>query len=401
MRADVVVVGGGLVGLASALQILERHPGARLTLVDKEPDVSAHQSGHNSGVMHAGLYYVPGSQKARLCREGGARLRAFCAEHDVPVRADGKLVVAVDESELDRLAELRRRGKENGIIGLHDLDPDQMREIEPHVRGVRALHVEESAVVDFRLVARRLADSVEASGGELVLGARLMRIAERPQGGLRLDTTRGAIETRALVACAGLQADRVAALSGVPVHERVVPFRGGYWVLRGAAQRLVRGLVYPVPDPAFPFLGVHFTPRHDGALWAGPNAVPALARERYSRAAFSVRDAAQAVIWPGFARLAARYAHTGALEIWRDVSKRAAVADMRRYLPDLRPEDVVRGPCGIRAQVMTRRGELVDDFLVREGPSSLHVINAPSPAATSCLALGAMIADRARAHFDL
>jgi L-2-hydroxyglutarate oxidase LhgO len=386
--SDLAVVGAGLVGLATVHRLLEREPDLRIVVLDKEPGPARHQSGHNSGVVHAGLYYAPGSLKARLCREGRTALRTFCEEHDIPLLTRGKLVVAADESELPRLEELKRRGTENGIAGLRELA--EWDEIEPHVRGVRALHVPESGVVDYRRVAATLAALAAERGVRFVYGARLERIDD---GAVR--TSAGDVRAGGLVACAGLQADRVAALAGVPPRVRVVPFRGGYWRLRGAAAGLVRGLVYPVPDPAFPFLGVHFTHGVDGGVTAGPNAVPALARERYSRRALDVRDAVDALAWPGFLRLARRYARTGALEVWRDASKRAAVAEMRRYLPGLSSEDVVRDGCGIRAQVMTPAGELVDDFLVEEGPRSLHVLNAPSPAATSCLAIGNLVAERA------
>ncbi len=397
---DVAVVGGGLVGLASAYRLLERSPGLRLALLEKEPGPARHQSGHNSGVVHAGLYYEPGSLKARLCREGREELVELCSDHGIPVYRRGKLVVAVEEGELERLAELARRGRANGIRELQELDAGGLREVEPHVCGLRALHVPETAVVDFGLVAERLAGLLRRQGGDIRLGEPLERV-ERDGDGLLLETPGGRLRAGALVACAGLQADRVARLAGAEPQVRVVPFRGGYWRLRDAAASLVRGLVYPVPDPAFPFLGVHFTRRHDGDVWAGPNAVPALAREGYSRTSISPRDALAAFAWPGFLRLARRYARTGAAEIWRDTLKPAAVADMRRYLPELREADVVRGPSGIRAQAMTRAGELVDDFLVEEGPASLHVLNAPSPAATSCLAIGRLVAERAGARFGL
>ena len=400
MDPDVVVIGGGVVGLASALALLERTPGLRLTLLEKESALATHQSGHNSGVVHAGLYYVPGSLKARLCREGRAELESFCREHGVPLRRTGKLVVAVDESELPRLAELKRRGLGNGLEGLAELDDTELRAIEPNVRGVRALHVPETGVVDFRLVAERMAEVLRRGGARIVLGARVERIV-RDGGGLSLKTSTGAIRTGAVVACAGLQADRMAALAGTDLDTRVVPFRGAYWVLRGAGAELVRALVYPVPDPAFPFLGVHFTRRFDGSVWAGPNAMPALGREGYSRGSVSPRDALQAFGWPGFVRFARRYGGMGAVEIWRDVVKSAAVREMRRYLPSLAARDVVRGPSGIRAQVMTGTGELVDDFLLAEGPNSLHVINAPSPAATSSLAIGRLVAGRAGELFGI
>lgn len=400
MDADVIVVGGGILGLASALALLERSPGLRLTLLEKEPDLAFHQSGHNSGVVHAGLYYAPGSLKATLCREGRNLLAAFCDEHAVPLTRTGKLVVAVDESELERLAELKRRGTANGLDGLTELDEREMREIEPDVTGVRGLHVPETCVVDYRLVSARLADALRERGARLELGCRVNEV-RRDGEGLVVTTASGPIKAGALVACAGLQADRFAALSGAEVDIRVVPFRGAYWTLRNRGADLVRGLIYPVPDPDFPFLGVHFTRRFDGAVWAGPNAMPALAREGYKRSSFSGRDAARAVTWPGLVRFGTRYGRLGAAEIWRDLVKSAAVREMRRYLPALRATDVARGPSGIRAQVMTRSGELVDDFLFADGPRSLHVINAPSPGATSSLAIGRHVAERAAELFRL
>lgn len=400
MDADVIVVGGGILGLASALALVERSPGLRLTLLEKEPALAVHQSGHNSGVVHAGLYYAPGSLKAELCRDGKRLLEAFCDEHEIPLRRCGKLVVAVDKSELDRLAELKRRGTGNGLEGLTELDAGELQQVEPNARGIRALHVPESGIVDFRLVAERMAELLRDRGATLELGARVERI-EQEGDGLAVETTRGRRRAGALVSCAGLQSDRVAALAEADTDVRIVPFRGAYWVLRERAAALVRGLIYPVPDPAFPFLGVHFTRRVDGAVWAGPNAMPALAREGYSRASFSGRDAAQIFSWPGAIRFAARYGRMGATEVWRDFVQSAAVREMQRYLPALHGSDVLRGPSGVRAQVMTRSGELVDDFLFAEGPRSLHVVNAPSPGATSSLAIGRHIADRAGEHFGL
>jgi (S)-2-hydroxyglutarate dehydrogenase len=380
--------------------LLERSPSLRLTLLEKEPEVAVHQSGHNSGVVHAGLYYEPGSLKAMLCREGKGLLDAFCGEHQIPFRRCGKLVVAVDDSELDRLAELERRGVGNGLEGLAVLDEREMREVEPHVRGVRGLHVPETGVVDFRLVAERMAGLLRRRRAGLELGRRVEQI-EQDGEGLAVATTGGRFRAGALVACAGLQADRVAGLAGADLEVRVVPFRGGYWVLRERAAALVRGLVYPVPDPGFPFLGVHFTPRVDGVVWAGPNAMPAAAREGYSRLSIFGRDAAEVVTWPGLLRFATRYARTGATEVWRDIFKPAAVREMQRYLPELHGGDVVRGPTGVRAQVMTRSGELVDDFLFAEGLRSLHVVNAPSPGATSSLAIGRLVAERTGDLFGL
>ena len=399
-RYDLSVVGAGLLGLASAYRILERSPALRIVVLEKEPGPARHQSGHNSGVVHAGLYYVPGSLKAQLCRAGAAALREKCGEWEIPIVPRGKLVVAATDGELGRLEELERRGRENGISGLQVLDGDELREIEPDVRGVRALHVPETSVIDFKLVAARLTAELQARGVEFRFGARLTKVEARSEH-IRVQTTAGDIEASALVACAGLQSDRVARLAGATPGVRIVPFRGSYWQLSDAAAALVRGLVYPVPDPSFPFLGVHFTRGADDRVTAGPNAVPALAREGYRRTALSLRDSRDAFLWPGFARLARRYAKTGALEIWRDSVKPAAVADMRRYIPAISMSAVSRAGSGIRAQAMSPEGLLVDDFVIEDGRRSLHVLNAPSPAATSCLAIGSVIAERAVERFGL
>jgi L-2-hydroxyglutarate oxidase LhgO len=371
---DFAVVGGGLVGLATARALLERQPGARLAVFEKEPELGKHQSGRNSGVVHAGVYYAPGSLKARLCREGRAALLAFADEHGIPYAVRGKVIVATSPTEQPRLEELKQRAIANGVQGVRELDLDALREIEPHVSGFRGLHVPESAVIDFRAVLDALAQDVRARGGDVLLGRNVERVDELAAG--------------RVVACAGLQADRLA-----HTEHRIVPFRGDYFVLRGPSAGLIRGLVYPVPDPAFPFLGVHFTRRHDEAVWAGPNAVPSLARERYRRLGFDLRDALDLAGSRGLRRLARRYWRTGALELWRDVVKRAAVREMRRYVPDIDPADVAFGPCGIRAQVVGRDGTLVDDFLLEHEGNVLHVVNAPSPAATACLAIGARVAD--------
>jgi L-2-hydroxyglutarate oxidase LhgO len=372
LRYDVAVVGAGLIGLATARALLHARPGLRVAVYEKEPDVALHQSGRNSGVVHAGLYYAAGSLKAELCREGRAELLRYADEKGIAYRVVGKLVVAVDETELPRLEELRRRGEANGLEGLRELDawPD----LEPHVRGVRALHVPETASIDYRRVARAYAADVREAGGELLLGQEVGAVEELP--------------AERVVVCAGLQADRMARAT----PHRIVPFRGDYFVLSPSAARLVRGHVYPVPDPSFPFLGVHFSPRVDGEVWAGPNAVPSLAREGYGRFRVDLRDARDTLLSPGLHRLARRYWRTGWQEIWRDVVKRAAVAEMRRYLPELRPGDVRFGPCGIRAQLVDRDGSLVDDFLLEHEGTALHVLNAPSPAATASLAIGRRVA---------
>ena len=290
-RFDLAIVGGGIVGLATACRLLEQRPGLRLAILEKEPALAEHQSGRNSGVIHAGLYYAPGSLKARLCREGKDALERFCEEHAIPFERCGKLVVAVDETELPRLAELKARGEANGLRGLEEVGPERIREIEPHAAGIRALHVAETGIVDFRQVALAYADEVRALSGEILLDHRVTAI-DRYGAGLAIETTQGPVLGRNLITCAGLQSDRIARMSGAPETMRVIPFRGDYCALRPHARRLVRGLLYPVPDPAFPFLGVHFTRRIDGEVWAGPNAVLAFARERYGRLDLSPRDLA-------------------------------------------------------------------------------------------------------------
>jgi L-2-hydroxyglutarate oxidase LhgO len=398
-RFDVVVIGGGIVGLSTAHQLLLRRPDLRLAVVEKEPELAAHQSGHNSGVLHSGLYYRPGSLKARLCREGKAEVERFADEHEIPYERCGKVVVALDESELPRLAELERRGTENGVEGLRAVGGDELRELEPHAAGIRALHSPGTGVIDFRRVAAAYADEVRARGGEILTGREVTAV--RSRGADReLVTTAGPVAARNVIACAGLHADRVAALTGdAPRNHRIVPFRGDYYTLRPAARGLVDGLVYPVPDPSFPFLGVHFTKQIDGGVLAGPNAVLALAREGYRRTDVRVRDVADVLAWPGFWRLAGRNLHTGAGEVWRDIVKAAFVADMQRLLPEIRADDVEFGPSGVRGQALARDGSLADDFLLEGSPNVLHVLNAPSPAATASPAIGRHLATQALERF--
>jgi L-2-hydroxyglutarate oxidase len=392
---DVAVVGAGLVGLATARATLQRAPGARVAVLEKERELARHQSGRNSGVVHAGLYYPAGSLKAELCREGREALLRFADEHGIPYRQVGKLVVAVDQSELPRLDELKRRGTANGLRGLRMLSGDELRQLEPHVVGVRALHVPETAVIDFRAVTAAYAAQVESLGGQVLLGHKVLAIERRGQNRVLRTSAGEELETRRVVTCAGLQSDRVAALTGAPLHQRrIAPFRGDFFVLAPEAASLVRGLIYPVPDPSFPFLGVHFTRRIDDEVWAGPNAVPALSREGYTRFSLNARDARDLLGFPGLWRLAGRYVRTGAGEIWRDLVKRAAAREMRRYLPDLEARHLRFGPCGVRAQVLARDGTLVDDFLLERDGHVLHVVNAPSPGATASLAIGRRLAEQ-------
>jgi (S)-2-hydroxyglutarate dehydrogenase len=394
---DFAVIGAGLVGLATAMSLLERRPDARVAVVEKEPEIAAHQSGHNSGVLHAGLYYVPGSLKARFCREGRQALIAFADEHGIPYRLCGKLVVAARRDEFERYAALIERGRANGLA-VREVEPDELREIEPNVQGIRAFHVPESGVIDFRRVAETYARVIVQRGGSVLLAHGVRRI-DRHARGCTIETTGATLRATTTVVCAGLQADRLAALTGdAGGGYSIVPFRGDYYTFRDRARELVRGLVYPVPDPAFPFLGVHFTRGVHGGLTAGPNAVPAFAREGYRRFSANPRDIAGLLASSGFRRLARRYARTGAREIWRDLVKPAFVAEMRRYVPAVEARDLVFGPSGVRAQCLAGDGTLVDDFLVRESPHLLHVLNAPSPAATASLVIGRHLADRALAQ---
>ena len=397
---DVVVIGAGLVGLATAMALLAERPGLRLAVVEKEAVAGVHQSGHNSGVLHAGLYYQPGSLKARFCTEGRRAMMEFAGSRQIPYRQTGKLVVATRESELSRLASLAQRGQANGLA-VREIGPAEITEIEPAVRGLRALHIPESGVIDYRQVAAAYADTVRDGGGQVRFGHGVRGLARARYGWLA-ETDAGPLRTRAVISCAGLQADRIAAMTGQGSGEyRIVPFRGDYYTFRPAAARLVRGLVYPVPDPAFPFLGVHFTRGVDGTLHAGPNAVPALAREGYGRLSVNGRDMLDSLRFPGLRKLARSYARTGALEIWRDLVKPAYLAEMRRYIPAIAPGDISFGPSGIRAQCLRRSGALVDDFLIEEGDQVVHVLNAPSPAATASLVIGQHIARRAATSFGL
>ena len=394
-RRDVVIVGGGIVGLATAFRLLEARPELRLTLVEKEPHLATHQTGHNSGVLHAGLYYAPGSLKAQLCGEGKADLEAFATTHGLPFERCGKLVVAVEERELPRLVDLRRRAEANGVLGLEEVGPDRMREIEPHVAGIRGLWSPSTGIIDFRRVALALADEVRTRGGTIetswpvsgidALGSEV--VVRRADGDVR---------TAALaVVCGGLHADRLARLTGDDADPRIVPFRGDYYALAAAARPLVRGLIYPVPDPRFPFLGVHFTRRVDGEVWAGPNAVLAFAREGYRRRDVRPRDLLETLGDRGFRRLARRYLRAGLAELWRDWWKPAFVAELRRYLPEIQAMDLRFGPSGVRAQAVSADGRLVDDFVLGGRGRVIHVRNAPSPAATSSLAIARRVAGMA------
>ncbi|MFF8862103.1 L-2-hydroxyglutarate oxidase [Streptomyces sp. NPDC015139] len=386
---DVLVIGGGIVGLSTAYAITRAAPGTRVTVLEKEPGPARHQTGRNSGVIHSGIYYRPGSLKARYAVRGAAEMVKFCAEYGIAHAVTGKLIVATEREELPRLHALVQRGRENGIP-VRELGPTQIAEYEPEVRGLAAIHVGTTGVCDFVGVARQLA---HASGAEIRYGARVVRVDRRPERGVAVLTASGEIvRARVLVNCAGLYCDEVARLTGDEPGVRIVPFRGEYYEL--ARPELVRGLVYPVPDPAFPFLGVHLTRGIDGGVHIGPNAVPALAREGYDWGVVRPRELAGTVAWPGSWSIARQHWRYGAGELHRSLSKEAFLKAVRRLLPAAEAGDLVRAPAGVRAQAVLRDGTLVDDFLIREGTRAVHVLNAPSPAATASLPIGREVGRR-------
>jgi L-2-hydroxyglutarate oxidase LhgO len=391
---DVVIIGGGVVGLATALAVLAARPGTSLVVLEKEAQLAAHQTGHNSGVIHAGLYYKPGSLKARTCARGRALLERFCSEHGVSFERCGKVVVATALDEVPRLEELERRARANGLEGARRISLEELRDREPHAAGVAALFVAETGIVDYRQVTEAYAREVVRRGGRVSTAARAQAIV--PGGSsVVVDSTAGAFEARVLIGCAGLASDRVARMAGLATDVAIVPFRGEYWMLKPDRAHLVKNLIYPVPDPSFPFLGVHFTRRIGGGVEAGPNAVLALARERYARAAFDAGDAWDVMRSPGFWRMARKHWRAGLAEQWRSLSVAAFARACAKLVPEVTAGDLSQGGAGVRAQALARSGELVDDFAFVEGERMVHVLNAPSPAATASLAIGEEIAARA------
>ncbi|MFQ5802759.1 MAG: L-2-hydroxyglutarate oxidase [Candidatus Methylomirabilales bacterium] len=391
---DIAIVGGGIIGLATALALSEQAAGLRLAVLEKEARLAAHQSSHNSGVIHAGIYYVPGSYKARLCVEGVKLLFTFCDMHGIRYERCGKVVVATSPDELPRLDRLYERGVANGVESLERVGPERVKEIEPHANALRAIHSPATGIVDYGKVSMAMANVLQERGMAILTGARVDGIA-RADGGLVLETAGGPVRARALVNCAGLYADRVAQLMGVRTDVRIIPFRGEYYELIAERRHLVRGLIYPVPDPAFPFLGVHFTRTIHGGVEAGPNAVLAFAREGYTYRHIRPGELAGMLAYPGFWRMAGRYWRMGLSEVCRSLSKSAFVRALQCLVPEISPGDVGPGGAGVRAQAVEKDGALVDDFRIVEAAKAIHVLNAPSPAATASLAIGRHIADLA------
>jgi L-2-hydroxyglutarate oxidase LhgO len=399
-RYNVVVIGGGVVGLGVALEITRRFPRLRLLLLEKEDRVARHQSGHNSGVIHSGVYYKPGSLKARLCVTGAAAMVEFCREHGIAHEVCGKVIVATHADELPGLEELRKRGEANGLTGLRMIGPEELREIEPHAAGLKALVVPATGITDYAVVCEKYSELISASGGTVLTSAAAMGI-RRSANEIVVETSRGAFSTDSLINCAGLFSDRISRMAGDEPGVMIVPFRGEYYDLTAERASLVRALIYPVPDPRFPFLGVHFTRRITGRVDAGPNAVLALAREGYRHRDINLRDLASSLAFPGFWRMARQHWRNGLDEWHRSLSKQAFVRALQRLLPEVGENDLVPGGSGVRAQALKPDGALVDDFQFVPSGKVLHVLNVPSPAATASLAIGKAIVDTAAASFGL
>ena len=396
MTYDFCVIGGGIVGVATAMKLLEKRPGASLLLLEKEQQLSCHQTGHNSGVIHSGIYYAPGSLKAGLCRRGAEETRLFCQVHGIPVTVTGKLLVATDPAEARRMDDLGNRAATNGIE-VERISPEELRRLEPNIRGVGALRVPTTAIVDYAAVTDAMAAVVRRAGGEIRLGVEVDHIRESATD---VSVTAGDQRwtARRLIACAGLQADRVARQAGLRPDFQIIPFRGEYFRLPPSKDDVVRHLIYPIPDPALPFLGVHLTRTVHGGVTVGPNAVLGFAREGYPRRSVKARDVAEYVRFPGMWKVARQHFRTGALEMRNSMWKRGYLEQCRKYCPSLTAADLLPEEAGIRAQAVLRDGTLVHDFLFAETPRMLHVCNAPSPAATSAMPIGDYIADKSLAN---
>ena len=393
---DFVIVGGGIVGLSTAMTLGKTYPKAKIAVLEKESRWAFHQTGHNSGVIHSGVYYKPGGFKARFCREGNRSMVQFCQQHEIDYDICGKVIVAVEESELPQLENIYQRGLQNGLK-VRKISASEVREIEPHVRCLAALHVSSTGIVNYRQVCQKYADLIRLQGGELYLNTKVLKIVSSNNVEV-LETTQGTLKSRFIINCAGLYSDRLAKSGRAKPEAKIVPFRGEYYELKPEKRSLVNTLIYPVPNPNFPFLGVHFTKMIDGSVHAGPNAVLSLKREGYHKTDFNLRDFAEVMTYPGFWRLAAKHRDDGIQEIIRSFSKAAFTRSLQRLIPAVQAEDLVPTHAGVRAQALRNDGRLVDDFLIVAERNSIHVCNAPSPAATSSLEIGRAIVERISGH---
>ena len=391
-QVDVAIVGGGIVGLATAYQFVQRFPRLNVVVLEKESKLACHQTGHNSGVMHSGIYYKPGSLKSINCRAGKKALEEFCHHEEIPFDICGKVIVAVNGDEISRMEAIYERGQANGVR-CEIIGPERLAELEPHAAGVGAIHVPEAGIVDFVRVCERMAEHVKQRDGQIITSARVRKLRSTDEE-VRVGTTVGDFSARYTINCAGLHSDRVTRASGIRPDAQIVPFRGEYYELKPNAHHFCKNLIYPVPDPSFPFLGVHFTRMIHGGIECGPNAVLAFSREGYRKRDFNLYDLFESLSYPGFMRLALKYWRTGAGEIWRSLSKAAFVNALQRLLPEIRAEHLIAAPAGVRAQAVSRSGNMVDDFVIQQEERLIHVGNAPSPAATSSLNIGNLIVDK-------
>ena len=397
---DIAIIGGGIIGLATAMRLTQEYPDRKVAVIEKEPEVAVHQTGHNSGVIHAGIYYAPGSQKANFCSTGSRLLREFCDARGIEYEMCGKLIVAVNESEVPGLEELYRRGTANGAEGLEIIGQEELREREPHVAGVKAIWSPNTGIIDFKKVSEAYSTEMREGGGDLVTGAEVRSIS-RTNGAVHLETTAGDFSAGAVINCAGLHADSIARMMGVDIGVRIIPFRGEYFSIRPERSSLVRGLIYPVPNPALPFLGVHFTKRINGTVEAGPNAVLALKREGYAKTSFALSEAFGTLSYSGFWRMSMKHWKSGLNEQYRSMVKSVFVKSLQTLVPEITKDDLHAPGAGVRAQAVDRSGALLQDFSIAETEGAIHVLNAPSPGATSSLSISRYIVDTARKSFGL
>jgi L-2-hydroxyglutarate oxidase len=392
MKFEVIIIGGGIVGLATALRLIEKNPTLTIAILEKEASIAHHQTGNNSGVIHSGIYYKPGSLKATNCIEGRKRLIQFCDEHGISYDLCGKIIVATKESELPYLNKLFDQGIANGLDGIRKISADEIHEYEPHVIGIAGIHVPQTGIIDYRVVAAKYGELFQKLGGQIFLDEAVKKIIPK-SGYTEIRTSRGVFEAGIVVNCAGLHSDRIARMTNRSLDVRIIPFRGEYYKIRDERRDLVKNLVYPVPDPAFPFLGVHFTRHINDEIEAGPNAVFALKREGYGRLSFNGKDFLESILWPGFQKIAMKYWKTGAGEMYRSFSKAGFVRALQKLIPEISESDLIPGGAGVRAQACARDGTLVDDFMILDNHRQIDVLNVPSPAATSSLSIGETISD--------